>query len=59
MSKGRRRPTPLQIAKWKAVQRAKRKGQSIQGIACQLGIHRNKAKKYADIHAEHLGGHLS
>ena len=42
----RRKPTPLQTARWKAVQRAKRKGLSIRGIARELGIHRDTAKKY-------------
>ena len=42
----RRKPTPLQTARWKAVQKAKRKGLSIRGIARELGIHRDTAKKY-------------
>ena len=42
----RRKPTPLQTARWKAVQKAKRKGLSIRAIARELGIHRNTAKKY-------------
>ena len=42
----RRKPTPLQEARWKAVQKAKRKGLSIRGIARELGIHRDTAKKY-------------
>ena len=41
-----RKPTPLQTARWKAVQKAKRKGLSIRGIARELGIHRDTAKKY-------------
>ena len=32
-----RKPTPLQTARWKAVQRAKRKGLSIRGIAPGVG----------------------
>ena len=32
-SRRRRKPTPLQTARWKAVQKAKRKGLSIRGIA--------------------------
>ena len=42
----RRKPTPLQTARWRAVQKAKRKGLSIRGIARELGIHRDTAKKY-------------
>ena len=42
----RRKPTPLQTARWKAVQRAKRKGLSIRGIARELGIHRDTVRKY-------------
>ena len=44
------KPTPLQTARWKAVQKAKRKGLSIRGIARELGIHRETVRKY--IHAE-------
>ena len=46
----RRKPTPLQTARWRAVQKAKRKGLSIRGIARELGIHRDTAKKY--MHAD-------
>ena len=42
----RRKPTPLQTARWKAVQKAKRKGLSLRGIARELGIHRDTVKKY-------------
>ncbi len=42
----RRRPTPLQTARWRAVQKAKRKGLSMRGIARELGIHRDTVKKY-------------
>ena len=42
----RRKPTPLQEARWKAVQKAKRKGLSIRGIARELGIHRATVRKY-------------
>ena len=42
----RRKSTPLQTARWKAVQKAKRKGLSIRGIARELGIHRDTVKKY-------------
>ena len=46
VSRRRRKPTPLQTARWKAVQKAKRKGLSIRGIARELGIHRNTVRKY-------------
>ena len=41
-----RKPTPLQTARWKAVQKAKRKGLSIRRIARELGIHRETVRKY-------------
>ena len=41
-----RKPTPLQTARGKAVQEAKRKGMSIRGIARELGIHRSTVRKY-------------
>ena len=41
-----RKPTPKQIARWEAVQEAKRKGLSIRGITRETGIHRNTVKKY-------------
>ena len=41
-----RKPIPLQTARWKAVQKAKRKGLSIRGIARELGIHRETVRKY-------------
>ena len=44
----RRKPTPLQTARWKAVQKAKRKGLPIRGIARELNIHRNTSRKYMD-----------
>ena len=44
----RRKPTPLQTARWKAVQKAKRRGLSIRGIARELGIHRETVRKYMD-----------
>ena len=46
VSPRRRKPTPLQTARWRAVQKAKRKGLSIRGVARELGIHRDTAKKY-------------
>ena len=43
-----RKPTPLQTARWKAVQKAKRRGLSIRGVAREVGIHRDTAKKYIE-----------
>ncbi len=42
-----RKPTPRQVALWEALQEAKVRGLSIRGIARELGIHRNTARKYA------------
>ena len=44
----RRKPTPLQTARWRAVRKAKRKGLSIRGVARELGIHRDTVRKYMD-----------
>ncbi len=44
----RRKPTPLQTARWKAVQKAKRRGLSIRAVAREVGIHRDTAKKYME-----------
>ena len=43
-----RRPTPLQTARWNAVQKAKRRGLSIRRVAREVGIHRDTAKKYME-----------
>ena len=43
-----RKPTPLQTARWKAVQKAKRRGLSIRGVAREVAIHRDTAKKYME-----------
>ncbi len=43
----RRKPTPRQIACWKAVQLAKSKGFSLRAIARELGIARVTVAKYA------------
>ena len=43
-----RKPTPLQTARWNAVQKAKREGLSIRGVAREVGIHRDTAKKYME-----------
>ena len=39
-----RKPTPLQTARWNAVQKAV----SIRGVAREVGIHRDTAKKYME-----------
>jgi len=44
----RRKPTPLQTARWRAVRKAKRQGLSIRGIARKLGIHRTTVRKYLE-----------
>ena len=44
----RGKPTPLQTARWNAVQKAKRRGLSIRGVAREVGIHRDTAKKYME-----------
>ena len=43
-----RRPTPLQTARWNAVQKAKCRRMPIRGAARELGIHRDTAKKYME-----------
>ncbi len=43
-----RKPTPLQKARWNAVQKAKRGGLSIRAVAREVGIHRDTAKKYME-----------
>ena len=43
-----RKPTFLQKARWQAIQKAKRKGMSIRGIARELGINRATVRKYID-----------
>ena len=40
-------PTPRQPALWKAVQHAKLQGTSLRGIARELGISRNRVRRYA------------
>ena len=42
------KPTFLQRERWKAVQRAKRRGLSIRGMARELGIHRDTVRRYID-----------
>ena len=41
-----RKPTFLQRERWKAIQKARRKGMSLRAIKRQLGIHRSTIKKY-------------
>ena len=43
-----RKPTFLQKERWKAIQKARRKGISLRGIERELGIHRATIKKYMD-----------
>ena len=45
----RRKPTPRQRVRWKAVQQAKLRGLSIRAIARELGIHRTTVRKYAEV----------
>ena len=42
------KPTFLQRGRWKAIQKARRKGMSLRGIERELGIHRATVKKYLD-----------
>ena len=44
----RRKPTPHQTARWKAEQKAERRGLSIRGVVRKVGIHRDTAKKYME-----------
>ena len=41
-----RKPTFLQKERWKAIQKARRKGMSLPAIERELGIHRGTVKKY-------------
>ena len=43
-----RKPTFLQKERWKAIQKARRKGMSLRAIERELGIHRATIKKYTD-----------
>ena len=43
-----REPTFLQKERWKAIQKARRKGMSLRAIERELGIHRATIKKYMD-----------
>ena len=43
-----RQPTFLQRERWKAIQKARRKGMSLRAIERELGIHRATIKKYMD-----------
>ena len=44
----KRKPTFLQKGRWKAIQKARRKGMSLRAIERELGIHRATIKKYMD-----------
>ena len=52
-----RKPTPLQTARWKAVQKANRRGLTIRGIARELGIHRATVKKYMNAKSPPMTSH--
>ena len=43
-----RKPTFLQRERWKAIQKARRKGKSFRAIERELGFHRATIKKYMD-----------
>ena len=43
-----RKPTFLQRERWKAIQKARRKGKSLRAIERELGIHRDTIKRYMD-----------
>ena len=43
-----RKPTFLQKERWKAIQKARRKGMPLRAIERELGIHRASIKKYMD-----------
>ena len=43
-----RKPTVLQKKRWKAIQKARRKGMLLRAIERELGIHRATIKKYMD-----------
>ena len=43
-----RKPTFLQRERWKAIQKARRKGMSLRAIERELGIHRGTIRKYLD-----------
>ena len=43
-----RKPTFLQKERWKAVQKARRKGLSLRAIERELGIHRSTIKRYLE-----------
>ena len=43
-----RKPTFLQRERWKAVQKAKRKGMSLRAIERELGIHRSTVRSYLE-----------
>ena len=43
-----RKPTFLQKERWKAIQKARRKGMSLRAIKRELGIHRSTIRRYLD-----------
>ena len=50
-----RKPTFLQRERWKAIQKARRKGMSLRAIERALGIHRGTVRKYLDSMGHHRG----
>ena len=54
-----RKPTPLQTARWNSVQKARRIGLSIRGVARELGIHRDTAKSSPNSGALLIGADMS
>ena len=44
-----RKLTFLQKERWKAIQKARRKGMSFRSIEREMGIHRGTIKKYLDV----------
>ena len=42
-----RTPTPIQLARWKAIQKGRLKGLSLRAISRELGISRVPVRKYA------------
>ena len=48
-----RKPTFLQRERWKAIQKARRKGMSLRAIERDLGIHRGTVRKYLDSMGPH------
>ena len=50
------KPTPKQIARWKAVHAAKRRGLSVRAITRETGIHRKTVRKYLEADSPPMNG---